>query len=102
MPKKKRTKKDLIGDLALALEIAAIQNQFGGWGVPSPFQDVINRLLVESGRDAVKKARNPFKATRPKPLTGTHVFDLDNGEKWTVTFAEEIMAESDNGNEAGA
>jgi hypothetical protein len=64
MAKKKRTKKDLIEDLALALEIAAIQNQFGGWGFVSPFQDVINGLLVEAGRKPVKKARNPFKMAR--------------------------------------
>lgn len=61
MPKKKRTKKDLIAELSLALEIAAIQNQFGGWGFVSPFQELINRLLVEAGRKPVDRVKNPFK-----------------------------------------
>ncbi len=65
MAKKKRTKKDLIAELSLALEIAAIQNQFGGWGFVSPFQELINRLLVEAGRKPVKRVKNPFKATKP-------------------------------------
>ncbi len=40
----------LTQELALALEVASIQQ---AWGNPSPFQDKINELLVKAGRKPV-------------------------------------------------
>ena len=40
----------LTQELALALEVASIQQ---AWGNPSPFQDKINELLVKAGRNPV-------------------------------------------------
>lgn len=40
----------LTNELALALEVASIQQ---AWGNPSPFQDKINELLVKAGRKPV-------------------------------------------------
>jgi hypothetical protein len=52
-------------ELALALQVAAILNRDGlRWVNPSPFQDVINRLLTECGREPVEP--------RPEPPTVTN------------------------------
>ena len=43
----------LIDELALALEAASAANKHnGGWNPASPFQDKINDLLVQAGRQA--------------------------------------------------
>lgn len=56
-------KKQLIDELALALECASIRNEAveipspktgRAWGVPSPFQDKINELLILAGRKPAK------------------------------------------------
>ena len=50
MPKRRNLRQEL----ALALQVAALCNRDGvPWADPSPFQDTINRLLVECGREPV-------------------------------------------------
>jgi hypothetical protein len=53
----------LTQELALALEVASIQQ---AWGNPSPFQDKINELLVKAGRKPVA----PNKARTRLPVGG--------------------------------
>ncbi len=59
----------LTQELALALEVASIQQ---AWGNPSPFQDKINELLVKAGRKPVapNKARTRRGAGVGKNRTG--------------------------------
>lgn len=46
-------------ELSLALEVASTRNANGGWHVSSPFQDIVDDLLISSGRkDAHKTNMN--------------------------------------------
>lgn len=65
---KKNTTKDLVEELALALDVASRCNidsrprntgTAKAWGNPSPFQEKINELLVKAGRKPVHPPVRP-------------------------------------------